>query len=358
MRRIWAALRASAWAALLSLLTSHPSRSHPLKVALADIAIEPTAVHVQLSVDLLQLDLLLGLDRNLDGRVDLEELQDRRPELVRYFADKVRVSAGGEVLPLGADPFGIGRSSDGRLTFEARLVFRLPRLHAAPIIIHCEPLTDVGPDHQTIATISHQEGRDQFVFQKGVTYQVRARPSLADQAVQFVGLGVQHILIGYDHVAFLVALLLAGGGWKSVLGIITSFTLAHSITLSLASLDVMTLPPRLAEAGIALSVAYVALENLLSPAPRRRWVVSFLFGLVHGFGFAGVLRDMALPRAGLLWSLLCFNVGVEVGQLLVVSALLPLLWVLRRSTVYRAVVRAGSLAILVVGVLWLYQRVF
>jgi HupE / UreJ protein len=358
MRRVSRALQASAWTALLVLMTSHPSGAHPLKVGLADISIEPLSVQIRLSVNLVELDLLMGLDRNLDARVEPQEIDDRRRDLVGYLADKVKVSAGGEALHVEAGPLGIGRSSDGRPTFDARLTFRLPGPLDGPLTIQCEPLTDLGPDHQTIATIFREGRHEQFVFQKGVAYQARARRGFLGEALQFLGLGIHHILIGYDHIAFLLALLLSGGGWKSLLAIVTSFTLAHSVTLSLAVLDVVTLPGRLVEVGIAFSVAYVALGNLLSPEPRRRWLVSFFFGLVHGFGFAGILKDMALPRSGLLSSLLFFNLGVEVGQVLVISVMLPLLWMLRRSTVHRAVVRAGSLAIFAVGVLWLYQRAF
>jgi hydrogenase/urease accessory protein HupE len=346
-----------AWTALLLLLLGPPALAHPLKVGLATISVEPTQVLVELSVNLLELDLLLGLDRNLDARVESEEIESRRPELIAYLAERVKVTAGGAPLPLQAGPFRTGRASDGRSTFEVLLTFGAARALDRPLTIQCEPLTDLGPDHQTIATISREGRREQFVFHKGVVYRVEERGAVA-HVVQFLGLGVRHILVGYDHIAFLVGLLLLGGGWWNLLAIVTSFTLAHSVTLSLAVLGLVTLPGRLVEAGIAFSVAYVGLENLLGRQPRRRWLVSFLFGFVHGFGLAGVLRDMALPRSALASSLLFFNLGVEVGQLLVVAITLPLLWVLGRGALHRAVVRVASLAILAVGVLWLYQRAF
>jgi hypothetical protein len=156
----------------------------------------------------------------------------------------------------------------------------------------------------------------------------------------------------------LLGLILMGGSLLNIIKIVTSFTLAHSVTLSLAALDVVTLPSRLVESGIALSVVYVALENLFFKPFDRRWLVSFFFGFVHGFGFASVLKDMALPRSGLITSLLFFNIGVEVGQVLIVSILLPFLWLLRKSQVHETVVRVASVAILSVGVLWFYQRAF
>jgi hypothetical protein len=163
--------------------------------------------------------------------------------------------------------------------------------------------------------------------------------------------------VGYDHLAFLLALMLTSTTWLGVVAIVTSFTVAHSLTLSLAVLDVVNLPTRLVEAGIAFSVAYVAMENLVIERHTRRWLVSLFFGLVHGFGFATVLTEMPLSRAGIAASLFLFNAGVERGQLLVISVLLPLLWLLARTAAYAATVKAASLVIFVAGTVWFLQRV-
>lgn len=254
-----------------------------------------------------------------------------------------------------ADPFRMGRSGDGKATFEARLTFRSSRPLADGFTIRCEPLTDLGSDHQTIAKIFRDGRVEQFVFQQGVLYGATDRGFLA-YAAQFLSLGIHHILIGYDHIAFLLGLILMGGTFLNIFKIVTAFTLAHSVTLSLAALDLVTLPGRLVEAGIAFSVAYVALENLISTRFDRRWLVSFFFGFIHGFGFANVLREMALPRSGLISSLFFFNVGVEVGQVLIVAIILPFLWSLQKSHFQHTVVRVASAAIFVVGVVWFYQR--
>ena len=172
-------------------------------------------------------------------------------------------------------------------------------------------------------------------------------------------LGIHHILSGYDHLLFLLALLLPGGGLLSLLKIITAFTIAHSVTLSLAVLQVVTLPDRLIEAVFALSIMFVAAENLfLDPTVSRRWVVSFCFGLVHGFGFSSALRELRLPAHHLLLSLFGFNLGVEVGQALVVTACLPLLLLLRRSRWESRAVLGSSLAILLVGLVLFVERAF
>jgi hypothetical protein len=170
-------------------------------------------------------------------------------------------------------------------------------------------------------------------------------------------LGVEHILTGWDHLLFLLGLLLPGGGVLALAKIITAFTVAHSITLSLAVLDVVTLPDRLIEAVIALSIAAVAAENVfLRTTVRRRWIVSLCFGLVHGFGFSSALRELGLPAHGLLLSLGGFNVGVELGQALVVAVALPLLTAVRGAGYEGRLVRGSSIAILVVGLVLFVER--
>lgn len=344
-----------AFTALLFLLPSSPLFAHPLKVGFADITVRKTGIELLLSVNLFELDLLLSLDRNLNAQVERAELERKTPEILEYLSGKITVSHGHGLLPMEANPFRIGRSADGKPTFEAQLTFRSSRPLEDPITIQCEPLTELGSDHQTIAKISREGRIEQFVFQKGVIYEAKGRGFLA-YAGQFLGLGIHHIFIGYDHIAFLLGLLLMGGSLLNILKIVTSFTLAHSITLSLAALGVVTVPSRLAESGIAFSVAYVALENLFFKNFDRRWLVSFFFGFIHGFGFANVLKDMSLPQSGLISSLFFFNFGVEIGQVLIVLIILPFLWFLQKSQFHHAVVRAASAAIFTVGVLWFYQR--
>jgi hypothetical protein len=338
------------------ILTRSPVGAHPLNVGIADIAVSDRQVDVQLSVNLFELDLLLALDRNLDARVELAELDARRAELVDYLADKVSVVVGGERVPAEVGAFKVGRSADGKPTFEATLRF-VRREPLGAFTIRCEPLTELGADHKTIARIVRDGRSEQFVFQQDVTYEAKER-GFAASAAQFLELGIHHIFVGYDHLAFLIALVLPRQRWLDLVKIVTSFTVAHSLTLALATFDVVRLPATLVEAGIALSVAWVALENLWSKTFKRRWVVSFLFGLVHGFGFANVLKELDLGRSALAASLVFFNVGVEVGQVAIVSLLLPFLWLLARTPAYAASVKLGSLAIFVAGVYWFFERVF
>jgi hypothetical protein len=202
-----------------------------------------------------------------------------------------------------------------------------------------DDLPDVlGADYHTLARIDAAGATSQFAFG---TEAREARVSLD----------------GRGRLLFLLVLLLRGGGWLSLLRIVTAFTLAHSATLALAALDVVTLPDRLVESVIALSIALVAGENLLFRSlVARRWLVSFGFGLVHGFGFSSVLREVGLPTQGLVLSLLGFNVGVELGQALMVAVALPALALLRRTRWEPRVVRIASLATLLVGAALFLER--
>jgi hypothetical protein len=202
---------------------------------------------------------------------------------------------------------------------------------------------------------------------------VLSSTSTLNQFATYVLDGVKHIAIGFDHILFLVALLLpavlirAGGKWVpvadlrtallNVLKIVTAFTIAHSITLSLAVTGVAQLPSRLVESVIAASVLLTAADNLWPFLPRKRWWVAFAFGLIHGFGFASVLLDLQLPASALVTSLVGFNLGVEIGQLALVAALMPLAYALRHTRGYSMLaLRTGSVAIAATSLGWLLER--
>ncbi|NOJ82437.1 HupE/UreJ family protein, partial [Myxococcus xanthus] len=173
------------------------------------------------------------------------------------------------------------------------------------------------------------------------------------------GLGVRHIFEGVDHLAFLLAVLLVGGSWRRVLLLVTSFTVAHSLTLGAAALGWVVLDgvqARWVEAAIAASIIYVAVENLVLREHRHRVLVTFLFGLIHGFGFAGVLAGYGLGES-VVTALLGFNVGVELGQAVVVAVLLPVLrMVQRRPALHTRAVRGLSIGILAAGGYWMVER--
>jgi hydrogenase/urease accessory protein HupE len=236
-----------------------------------------------------------------------------------------------------------------------------------------DDLPDVlGTTHHVIALITWANGSQSFSFadqSRVAKIDLAASASATTTPTDKVGikeksagsfflLGIEHIATGYDHLLFLLALILCGGSLVQLLKIITAFTLAHSITLGAAALGIVTLPSTLVESVIALSIAYVAFENLFPRyAISRRWTISFLFGLMHGFGFSSVLQEIGLPRDSLIWSLLNFNLGVEAGQLVAVAVVLPgLLW-LRKSAWEARVVKVVSALVLIVGVVLFFERI-
>jgi hydrogenase/urease accessory protein HupE len=174
---------------------------------------------------------------------------------------------------------------------------------------------------------------------------------------RFTRLGVEHIFTGYDHLAFLLGLLVATTSIGSLIRIITSFTIAHSITLALATFNVVILPTRLTESLIAASIGYVAAENLLDFRAMKRYYITFLFGLVHGFGFSNVLREMDLPKSSLALSLFSFNAGVEIGQVTFVVLIFPLVQDLVSSG-WKRLKPAVSIGVACLAVYWFVQRAF
>jgi hydrogenase/urease accessory protein HupE len=219
--------------------------------------------------------------------------------------------------------------------------------------------------HQTFVNV-YEDGRlrQQFVLavdNPDRTYYTGTRQGALAVIKTFVPAGIHHILIGPDHILFLIGLLLLGGGWKALLKIVTAFTLGHSITLSLAALNLVTPPPNIIEPAIALSIVFVGADNLVRGGGRDvRALIALTFGLVHGFGFANVLREFGLPREALGWSLFSFNVGVEIGQLFIVLLVATALAFVRRwnATVGARVAYAGSIVVIAAGTYWFVQRVF
>ena len=283
-----------------------------------------------------------------------------RDHLLRLVRDKVTLTAGGRRCPAGPGSVPPSPPQTESLTVVVDFACGGP---VADVRIRDDLVDVLGSDYHTLARIDAPGMMaTQFAFSPEAREtrvrldEGRAGPGAAGS---FLLLGIEHILSGWNHLLFLLGLLLRGGGWLPLAKIITAFTLAHSITLALAVLDVVALPDRVVEAVIALSIAFVAAENLfLSPVVSRRWLVSFCFGLVHGFGFSSVLRELGLPADGLLRSLVGFNVGVELGQALVVAVALPALLLVRRTRWEPRVVWSSSAAIMLVGMILFVERAF
>jgi hypothetical protein len=248
-------------------------------------------------------------------------------------------------------------SSTQALQIHYRLLFDLDALHRGLLRLNLDGITQtavLGPD-------------------TGVLTLRAGEASRLDQFVQYVVEGIWHIWIGFDHILFLLSLLLpavlvhTAKRWqgvatfrialREVLWVVTAFTVAHSITLTLAALQIVALPSRWVESAIAASVVLAAANNLWPVVEHRRWVVAFVFGLIHGFGFASVLTDLGLPADTLVLSLLGFNLGVETGQLAIVAGFLPAAYLLRNTALYRrGVFMGGSALTLLVALVWLAER--
>ncbi len=216
------------------------------------------------------------------------------------------------------------------------------------------------PDHSHIVQVGDGDDARQAVLNSAspsVEIDLRDR-TIWSTAWDFIKLGIEHIFTGYDHLAFLAGLLLMTRTLPALLKVVTAFTAAHSITLALATFNIVSVPSRLIESLIALSIAYIAVENFTGRTLMQRWKVTFLFGLVHGFGFSNVLQQMALTRRTLAISLFSFNGGVELGQLVFVCAVFPLVYLISTSRWKLQFLSASSVAIALLGIFWFVERAF
>jgi hypothetical protein len=281
-------------------------------------------------------------------------------ELAAAIARHVVVSADGSAC--AGVPGEVRPPSPGRANVEIVVLYACAG-SIGRLSIRDDTAAVLGADHHTIADITWPGGATQVVFEREqreaniAVAEKQARGGTGSTLASYFGIGVEHILLGFDHVLFIIALILPGGGFWPLVAMVTAFTVAHSITLALSVLGIVSLPSQLVEPVIALSIAYVAFENLtLQNAPSRRWAVSFLFGLVHGFGFAGALTEVGLPTSGLVAALVGFNLGVEAGQMLIVALLLPVLLWLQRFAWEKRLAQVSSFIIMTAGLALLAER--
>ena len=219
-----------------------------------------------------------------------------------------------------------------------------------------------APNASMLATITEGERVNSLTFTPESRDAVIAsqKPLLAQQMKSFAVLGTKHIVTGYDHLLFLLALLMLGSGIGYLLKVVTAFTVAHSLTLSLAVLGIVNLPTQFVESAIALSIAFVAIENLWrkEKALKLRWLIVFSFGLLHGLGFAGILQEMPIPRSELVVSLVSFNLGVEIGQVAAVAVVFMLLQTIKQQPWEIYLRRWASVGVAAMGIFWFAQRAF
>ncbi|MEY4907172.1 MAG: hypothetical protein RL260_890 [Pseudomonadota bacterium] len=371
------------WLLALTALSISPfAQAHKPSDAYLTLQVEGTQIVQRLDVHLRDLDRELVLDRDDDGRLQWAEVRTRWDELQRYTAERVRLSADGQPCQDTADGTPqLDEHTDGAYAVLRRR-WTCPA-GAQALTIDYRLFADSDASHRGLLRLGHGDVAPQTaVLVPGAT--AAALPLNAGAAsagpssfAGFVLEGIHHILIGTDHVLFLLALLLpavlvtgvAGRResalqWRpmlvEVLKIVTAFTVAHSVTLALAVLDIVDPPSRWVESLIAVSVVFTAVDNLRPMlAPHHRWRLTLVFGLVHGFGFAGALKDLGLGGGSLAASLLGFNLGVELGQLSLVALFLPLAWWARSTRFYqRGVLVGGSSAVALIALAWVVERVF
>ncbi len=360
--------------AVAAAAVAHKSSDSYLQIEAA-----PNHLDVRWDIALRDLDIALDLDTNDDGKLTWGEVEAAWPRIESYAMPHLSIAG----CELHSTARSLERRNDG-----AYAVLHLASdctLPAQPDIAY-SLFADVDPTHRGIAKIQRPgqplallvldptrgapgAGSSASGASSGRASHVIAAPS----RWQFLGEGIRHILGGYDHVLFLLCLLLPAvmrrgpNGWEPVqrisqailpiVGIVSAFTVAHSITLALAALKIVSLPSSVIEPGIAVTIMLAALDNIWPIFPVRRIVVTFFFGLIHGFGFASVLSELNLPTADFAWALLQFNVGLEMGQLIVVAVAATLLFSLRHWSSYRTVViRGGSTVALAIAALWFIER--
>jgi hydrogenase/urease accessory protein HupE len=299
---------------------------------------------------------LPDIDANHDGVLSSAEVAGGAHALDTFIVQSSDVEADGVSCKPALDSVKTAEAD----AVEIRATFACPR-SIDQLSIDCQFLERFSADHHHLAVISLGGHETPFVATLSHMTIEADLGSTAGETTTFPAMvlsGIEHILTGYDHLAFLIGLLLLGGRVRSLVGVITAFTVAHSITLGLAALHVVRVSPSIVEPAIALSIAYVGVENLFVHDVSKRWRITFLFGLIHGFGFAGALMNLELPPSKVPLALFAFNLGVEIGQLGVLAVVLPLVMFARKNAWFRdRGVKGLSLLIALAGVVWFVQRV-
>jgi hypothetical protein len=356
---------ATVWLSLLALLWS-PALVHAHKASDSYLSLGQGAggVAARWDIALRDLDRASRLDGDGDGALTWGEVRTREQDVVASALRTLRLSSRGQPCALRPGPAGIAQHSDGaylRVPFDVQC-----GASAVPDALRYDFLFELDAQHRAVVRLSAPGQVDGALVLSNPSRSARielaapAKTSMTEALFQ----GVVHILSGFDHLLFLLALLLPlvrateiRSALRGVVKVVTAFTCAHSLTLGIAGLGLVSAEARIVEPAIALSVGLAALNNLYPLFGREGWSMAFALGLLHGFGFSSALADAGLAGASLVQTLFAFNLGVELGQLTVVALFVPLALLLCRREITRLVaVRAGSLAILALSVVWVFQR--
>jgi hypothetical protein len=355
------------------LLTGPLAQAHIASNGFLTLKVDGSKVSGAIELAIRDGELAVGLDRDANGKVTWGELKSSQAALQNYVHGHLRLAGADGPCRLGFDPVEVNDRVDGSylwLPMTALCGSDLKRLSIDYTLLDAE-----DPSHRGLLTLV-ANGATQTAVLGGSTATRRFElnhVSSWSAFVEYLRAGIWHIWSGIDHLLFLLSLLLpavlvrrrnrwdavtiASPAFFNIVKVVTAFTLAHSITLSLAAFDVIRLPSRLTESVIAASIIIAALNNVFPRVTEGRWRIAFAFGLLHGFGFASVLAEMGLPKGARLISLVAFNLGVEAGQLVVVLAVMPLAYYLRATRFYRrGIMPWGSSAIACLALFWFVQR--
>jgi hypothetical protein len=360
-------------AGLLLVLSASAAFAHDPSRSLLTLSVDGSEVRGRLDLSLRDLEDAVGLDADADAAITRREVQARSAEIASYAARRLAVEADGAACEVAAAQSTMDQH--GGATFA--VVDLTATCASAPrkLRVTYALLFDVDPAHRALLEIRAGGASTTAVLsagEPGFESELGGRSHWAN-FTRFVREGVWHIWHGYDHLAFVTLLVLPivlgvarrgvserpspRGAMMSIAGVVTAFTAAHSLTLALATLGIVDVPTRAVESAIALSVLVAALLNVLPSVPRLGAKLAFGFGLVHGLGFASALGDLGSSEAGVAVSLAGFNVGVELGQLAVVAAALPILLALRQHALGRAAVSyACSAGCAALAAVWLAER--
>jgi hydrogenase/urease accessory protein HupE len=325
------------------------------------IKMEGETVRYELQLDLLELNRVVDLrinpihpPKNRDlGRV----LERSKGKLQTYVNEKIKLYADG--IPLKGQVKSVGATTVQGRTYAVVIIdYEMESPSANLTVNYGVFFDDNDPSHVNYVKISMDGKQREFVFSSSTREYHTGEATFLQKAKQFLLLGLEHIFTGYDHILFVISLLFGAMTIRRLLSLITAFTVAHSVTLALATLEIIHLPAKLVESAIALSIVYVALQNIFTPDSRHRSWIAFGFGLIHGFGFAGILSEIRLDQGDMVTSLLFFNAGIELGQIVIVSLTFPMLMFIQKRFSPKWLVPVASTGILAIALVWFFQRAF
>lgn len=353
-------IRLWGWMGLILLLSvfmpKFQAQAHPLHMMSTDLHIEGNQIHVSMLINEAM------LERVLDEELALMEnkvSEEQKNKIENYI--KKGFTAKNNDRPMTFTMEDITQPESGHIRVNATFT---SGESVEKVDLSYQLFFEINKSqHQNVVNITsgNQEGR--YIFHdtnRHLSFSKQTDLSIWLTVKQFIYMGMVHIWFGFDHLAFLAGLLVAVKSVKNLLKVITCFTIAHSITLFLAVMDIIAVPSKWVEVLIALTIVYVAVENYFSRTYPHRLTVTFFFGLIHGLGFAGSLADIHLPKGDFLAALFSFNIGIEIGQLLVVALVFPLLkWIRMQSEWFqRRVIQGVSAVMALFGVLWAVERAF